>query len=53
MISKAKTACELSGQGIADRLAVVGQMIELEKDRQREVFKIKFQALIPVGLTIY
>ncbi len=37
VISKAKTACELSGHGIADHFADVGKMIELGKGGQREV----------------
>ncbi|MFT6465243.1 MAG: DNA-damage-inducible protein D [Halopseudomonas sp.] len=37
VISKAKTACELSGHGIADHFAGVGKMIELGKGGQREV----------------
>lgn len=37
VISKAKTACELSDHGIADHFADVGKMIELGKGGQREV----------------
>ncbi len=37
VISKAKTACELSGHGIADHFADVGKMIQLGKGGQREV----------------
>ena len=37
MLSKAKTACELSGHAIADHFADVGKMIELGKGGQREI----------------
>jgi hypothetical protein len=37
VISKAKTACELSGHGIADHFADVGKMIQLGKGGQREI----------------
>lgn len=37
VISKAKTACELSDHGVADHFAGVGKMIELGKGGQREV----------------
>jgi DNA-damage-inducible protein D len=37
VISKAKTACELSGHGIADHFADVGKMIQLGKGGQHEV----------------
>ena len=37
VISKAKTACELSGHAIADHFADVGKMIELGKGGQREI----------------
>lgn len=37
VISKAKTACELSGHVIADHFADVGKMIELGKGGQREI----------------
>lgn len=37
VISKAKTACEISGHGIADHFADVGKMIQLGKGGQREV----------------
>lgn len=37
VISKAKTACELSGHGVSDHFADVGKMIELGKGGQREV----------------
>uniref|UniRef100_UPI004056671E hypothetical protein n=1 Tax=Candidatus Electrothrix sp. TaxID=2170559 RepID=UPI004056671E len=36
VISKAKTACELPGHGIADHFANVGKMIQLGKGGQRE-----------------
>jgi len=35
VISKAKTACELSGHAIADHFADVGKMIELGKGAKR------------------
>ena len=37
VVSKAKTACEVSGHDIADHFADVGKMIELGKGGQREV----------------
>ena len=37
VLSKAKTACELSGHAIADHFADVGKMIELGKGGQREI----------------
>lgn len=37
VISKAKTACEVSGHGISDHFADVGKMIELGKGGQREI----------------
>jgi DNA-damage-inducible protein D len=37
VISKAKTACEISGHIIADHFADVGKMIELGKGGQREI----------------
>lgn len=37
VISKAKTACELSSHAIADHFADVGKMIELGKGGQREI----------------
>lgn len=37
VISKAKTACELSGQAIADHFADVGKMVELGSGSQREI----------------
>ncbi len=37
VISKAKTACELSGHAIADHFADIGKMIELGKGGQREI----------------
>jgi DNA-damage-inducible protein D len=37
VISKAKTACEVSGHAIADHFADVGKMIEIGKGGQREV----------------
>ena len=40
VISKAKTACEVSGHAIADHFADVGKMIELGKGGQREIDEI-------------
>lgn len=37
VISKAKTACELSGHAIADHFADVGKMVELGEGEQREI----------------
>ena len=37
VISKAKTACEVSGHGVSDHFADVGKMIELGKGGQREI----------------
>lgn len=37
MISKAKTACELSGHNITDHFADVGKMVELGSGSQREI----------------
>lgn len=37
VISKAKTACELSGHTISDHFADVGKMIQLGKGGQREI----------------
>ncbi len=37
VISKAKTACELSGHAIADHFADVGKMVELGSGSQREI----------------
>lgn len=37
VISKAKTACDVSGHAIADHFADVGKMIELGKGGQREI----------------
>jgi DNA-damage-inducible protein D len=37
VISKAKTACELSGHTVTDHFADVGKMIELGKGGQREI----------------
>lgn len=37
VVSKAKTACEVSGHAIADHFADVGKMIELGKGGQREI----------------
>jgi len=37
VISKAKTACELSGHDIADHFADVGKMVELGSGSQREI----------------
>lgn len=40
VISKAKTACELSGHAIADHFADVGKMVELGSGSQREISDI-------------
>jgi DNA-damage-inducible protein D len=40
VISKAKTACELSGHDIADHFADVGKMVELGSGSQREISDI-------------
>jgi DNA-damage-inducible protein D len=40
VISKAKTACEVSGQGISDHFADVGKMVDLGSGSQREVSDI-------------
>ena len=40
VISKAKTACEVSGQAIADHFAGVGKMVDLGSGSQREVSDI-------------
>jgi DNA-damage-inducible protein D len=37
VISKAKTACEISGHAIADHFADVGKMVELGSGSQREI----------------
>lgn len=37
VISKAKTACEVSGHGISDHFADVGKMVELGSGSQREI----------------
>lgn len=37
VISKAKTACEISGHGIVDHFADVGKMVELGSGSQREI----------------
>lgn len=37
VVSKAKTACEISGHAVADHFADVGKMIELGKGGQREI----------------
>lgn len=37
VISKAKTACEISGHAVTDHFADVGKMIELGKGGQREI----------------
>ena len=37
VISKAKTACEVSGHAVSDHFADVGKMIELGKGGQREI----------------
>ena len=37
VISKAKTACEVSGHEIADHFADVGKMVELGSGSQREI----------------
>ncbi len=40
VISKAKTACEVSGHNIADHFADVGKMVELGSDSRREISDI-------------
>lgn len=40
VISKAKTACELSGHAIADHFADVGKMVDLGSGSQREISDI-------------
>lgn len=40
VISKAKTACEVSGHAIADHFADVGKMVELGSGSQREIYDI-------------
>ena len=40
VIAKARTACEVSGQAIADHFADVGKMIKLGKGGQREIDEI-------------
>jgi DNA-damage-inducible protein D len=37
VISKAKTACEISGQGISDHFADVGKMVEIGSGAQKEI----------------
>jgi len=37
VISKAKTACEISGQNIADHFADVGKMVEIGSGAQKEI----------------
>ena len=37
VISKAKTACEVSGHGVSDHFADVGKMVELGSGSQREI----------------
>lgn len=37
VVSKAKTACEISGHAIADHFADVGKMVELGSGSQREI----------------
>jgi hypothetical protein len=44
MISKAKTACELSGHGIADHFADVGKIIQIGKGRKYEIRDTLFNA---------
>ena len=40
VISKAKTACEISGHNIADHFADVGKMVELGSGSQHEKLKM-------------
>ena len=40
VISKAKTACEVSGHTVLDHFADVGKMVDLGSDSQREVVDI-------------
>ncbi len=44
VISKARTACELSGHDIADHFADVGKMVELGSGSQREIPDIILKA---------
>lgn len=37
VISKAKTACEVSGHGVSDHFANVGKMVDLGSSSKREV----------------
>lgn len=37
VISKAKTACEISGQNISDHFADVGKMVEIGSGAQKEI----------------
>jgi len=47
VISKAKTACELSGAKISDHFADVGKTIEMPKNAQKEIDDIISEDLSP------
>jgi len=45
VVSKAKTACEVSGHEIIDHFADVGKMVDLDSDSQREVGEVATPAI--------